>query len=554
MNQLRHQILLAMGLGSLAISLLGCETEEKPVVDTDINIEDTSIADPLDIDDDGDGFTENEGDCDDTDSTIYEGADEVINDGIDQNCDGEDLLDSDLDGFAADVDCNDEDALIHPEAEEICDGIDNDCDGDADSGAIDPSTWYADTDQDEYGDSLVPMDACEQPVGYVADMTDCNDSDSSVYPGAEEIPDDRIDNNCDGDVDEIECPGASIPASASVIENNFESGNLIPYMFCEALPNNGACTPADQIDAYQLVNETVGSPTDNWCDWYITPPYCGPTGDVASECCYVFGVEPSCIAVGRPLTINGEARTANVIGSKDWTRKINADFSDLSVAQKDYLLQEWLRAAREEHASIASFARFALELLSLGAPPDLLAGATRAQADEIAHARSCFAVASQIAGRELGPAELDVSGALSESISTQDVMINIIIEGCINETLAAAEAAWLKERCSVPSIQKILAQIADDESRHAALAWKSLRWILQRNPELQPVAQDAFAIGKSNFVDTDVQVQADSWMTPFGRIPSQEGLRLRKNVWAKVIAPCAMVASTKATDKLAVQL
>jgi hypothetical protein len=104
----------------------------------------------------------------------------------------------------------------------------------------------------------------------------------------------------------------------------------------------------------------------------------------------------------------------------------------------------------------------------------------------------------------------------------------------------------------VPSIQKILAQIADDESRHAALAWKSLRWILQRNPELQPVAQDAFAIGKSNFVDTDVQVQADSWMTPFGRIPSQEGLRLRKNVWAKVIAPCAMVASTKATDKLAV--
>lgn len=69
-------------------------------------------------------------DCDDTDATIHPGAVEIPNDGIDQDCDGEDLVtDGDGDGFPASEDCNDEDASIHPGATELINGVDDDCDG-----------------------------------------------------------------------------------------------------------------------------------------------------------------------------------------------------------------------------------------------------------------------------------------------------------------------------------------------------------------------------------------------------------------------------------------
>jgi hypothetical protein len=88
-----------------------------------------------DLDNDGDGFTEAQGDCNDNDATIYPGAEEICDDGIDQDCNGSDLscddVDNDGDGYTeAQGDCNDNDGTINPGADEICDdGIDNNCDG-----------------------------------------------------------------------------------------------------------------------------------------------------------------------------------------------------------------------------------------------------------------------------------------------------------------------------------------------------------------------------------------------------------------------------------------
>ena len=105
--------------------------------------------------------------------------------------------DRDGDGFVRELDCNDENENINPDAEEVCDGIDNDCDDEVDEGVA--STWYADADADTYGDPVVSTEACVQPDGYVANLDDCDDSDAAFHPGADESDcDDPNDYNCDG--------------------------------------------------------------------------------------------------------------------------------------------------------------------------------------------------------------------------------------------------------------------------------------------------------------------------------------------------------------------
>ena len=112
------------------------------------------------------------------------------------------VLDYDNDGYVEADDCNDTDPTIHPDATELCDGIDNDCSGVIDDNEpFDADTWYADTDGDGYGDINQPYRACEQPSGYAHDPVDCDDTEMSVYPFAAELCD-GLDNDCDGNVDE----------------------------------------------------------------------------------------------------------------------------------------------------------------------------------------------------------------------------------------------------------------------------------------------------------------------------------------------------------------
>ena len=168
-------------------------------------------------------------DCDDADAEVRPGAIEVCN-GYDDDCDGltddddESLdsstasswyADSDLDGYgdpavshtscvspadyvANDDDCDDREPLAWSGAGEVCDGVDNDCDGEADNGASDATEWYPDADGDGFGDGDCPLSACGEPAGYVSDDQDCDDSDPAVNPLATEICGDAIDQDCDG--------------------------------------------------------------------------------------------------------------------------------------------------------------------------------------------------------------------------------------------------------------------------------------------------------------------------------------------------------------------
>jgi Putative metal-binding motif len=105
--------------------------------------------------------------------------------------------DSDGDGTPDDEDCAPDDPAIHPEAAEVCDGIDQDCDGTADNGLLE--TLYADGDGDGYGAGAA-SESCPA-AGLSSSGDDCDDADSAVSPGADEVCD-GIDNDCSGGTDE----------------------------------------------------------------------------------------------------------------------------------------------------------------------------------------------------------------------------------------------------------------------------------------------------------------------------------------------------------------
>jgi hypothetical protein len=189
----------------------------------------TAEPSPFETDDDGDGLSEADGDCDDDNATISPGAEELC-DGVDNDCDGTiddgagDLRtfywDHDGDGTGEtpveacalpegaaenDGDCDDLDAAINPGADEVCDGLDNDCDGavDDEDDSLDRSThsdWYRDADADGYGDPATLVGrSCEALPGTVADSTDCDDAEPAVNPGQAEVCDVvGIDEDCDG--------------------------------------------------------------------------------------------------------------------------------------------------------------------------------------------------------------------------------------------------------------------------------------------------------------------------------------------------------------------
>ena len=179
------------------------------------------------------GYSSTGGDCNDSNPAIRPGAAEFCN-GIDDNCAGgidEGLqitfyrdLDNDSYGNAAQtiqactapvgyvsnsLDCDDSNSGIYPGATELCNTIDDDCDGTVDDNVV-FVTYYADGDGDGYGNPSVTGQYCNFPPGnYVLNNTDCDDSNPNKYPGAAPTGQ-GVDNNCNGILEPYElfsCPG-----------------------------------------------------------------------------------------------------------------------------------------------------------------------------------------------------------------------------------------------------------------------------------------------------------------------------------------------------------
>lgn len=183
---------------------------------------------------------------------------------------------------------------------------------------------------------------------------------------------------------------------------------------------------------------------------------------------------------GRPFLVSEEPRVPSAVSRCDWSDNVVPRLDHLTRSERAALAAHWTKLGQMEHASIAAFARFSLQLLSLGAPPELVEACTAALADETAHAKLCFGIASAYAGHAIGPGPLDVSSSL-ELTSLADIVDLVLIEGCIGETAAALDALESAETATDPVIRRAYTRIAVDEQRHATLAFRFVQWAIERD-------------------------------------------------------------------------
>ncbi len=217
------------------------------------------------------------------------------------------------------------------------------------------------------------------------------------------------------------------------------------------------------------------------------------------------------------------------------------DVEEMAPALRRRLSELWLRRAQNEHASVASFDRFCLGLLAVGAPPDLLERAHHAALDELLHTRLCFAVASQYAGKPLGPGPLSLHGALGGDFSLAGLALSTALEGCLGETLSAIEAERCAELAKLPALKTALEIIAKDEAEHAELAWAFLRFACEIGGEtLTSQVRRRMAPALHTSAESGVKYAcADLAVSGFGFLDPEEAIAVRREALAKVLIPAA---------------
>jgi hypothetical protein len=258
-------------------------------------------------------------------------------------------------------------------------------------------------------------------------------------------------------------------------------------------------------------------------------------GERASDpaaCCYAWHV--LCVG-GRALRGPEGPLAAAPTSRPDWTGATGVAAVPSPV--RDHLSAYWAREAAFEHASVAAFARASLSLLALGAPPELIAATHAAAIDEVEHARLSYGLASSYGGAPRGPGPLPVGGALSTP-SIEELAVEALVDGCAGEAAAALALREAARRAEDGGVGAILDRIAEDEERHAELAWRTVAWALAEGGAgvARAVRAAAEALGDEGGGAGDEAGSPD--LSTYGALGEVERRAIRWQAIAEVVRPC----------------
>ncbi|MCA9491640.1 MAG: ferritin-like domain-containing protein [Myxococcales bacterium] len=323
-------------------------------------------------------------------------------------------------------------------------------------------------------------------------------------------------------------PGTECPPMESALLNSDDCA----HTYWQGI----VCEPAGKEESLVYMTSVAGG-------HYTSASNVSPraTRDVVDLCWYE-GVyfndpDPSFIC-GRPVLHDGAPVVAPVVARPSgWNGAPGAGVANLDPTERERLAAYWLDAAVLEHASVAAFSRMSLDLLRLGAPPELLVATHRAALDEVEHARLCFSLASAYRGIPSSPGPLVLPEAAG---STQaDGAEALLREGWMGETLAAVDAATRLALARDPAVRAALEVVVRDESEHAALAWRTLRWLLQVDPsaELRARLADVMAEEAERWTREVPAAEVSVAERAHGLLdPARRGVALAR-AWREVVAP-----------------
>ena len=246
------------------------------------------------------GYVRNSLDCDDNNPNAYPGNAEVC-DAVDNDCNGrvDDgglplftfFRDADADGYGSLIstlactapsgyvkksgDCDDNNPNRFPFNPEVCDGVDNNCNGQVDDGVL--LTFFRDADADGYGNAAVRTLACSAPSGYVASSNDCNDASAAINPAAVEVCD-NVDNNCANGIDE----GVKLTFYQDSDADSF--GNAAVTTLACTAPTGYVTNSTDCDDTRSNVNpgaSEICDGVDNNCDRLVDEGFDRDTDGIA---------------------------------------------------------------------------------------------------------------------------------------------------------------------------------------------------------------------------------------------------------------------------------
>jgi hypothetical protein len=311
---------------------------------------------------------------------------------------------------------------------------------------------------------------------------------------------------------------------------------------CEEEPRDGtACLPLSETESESMCPAPEhfdesrliiqDEPADSRCGGYKIVEVTGegkPQREswMAPQCCYpvkiLFHERDSCVSDGRPYYDAGRAVVAPL------------HMSAVGAAPSSERAAAWARAGAAEHASVAAFARLSLELMSLGAPNELLRDVHQAALDEVRHADECWALAERYGASRVRAAGLPIRDVTLAS-SLAALAASAVREGCLAETLGAQVMASLAELVPDPQLRSTMTSIAREEATHAVLSFRIVAWALRvGGADVRAAVRGALA-------------------EPWPKLDTQE-LALRTDVSPAIVAEAANRALTDVLTPAAARL